>query len=57
MKRKIFKKYLLMKYAYETLTKPIGTVFELDYTNENRRRVNRFEYLAHTIKVFGMLSK
>lgn len=44
-----------MKYAYKTLTMPIGTVFELDYTNANRRRVNRFEYLSYTIKTFKMM--
>ena len=46
MKKKIRKMYLLAKYSFQTLAKPLGTVFELDYTNENRRRVNRFAYLA-----------
>lgn len=46
----IKKLYLLAKYSFQTLAKPIGTVFELDYTNENRRQVNRFVYLADTLK-------
>lgn len=50
MKKKLVKFYALARYSFQTLTKPLGTVFELDYTNENRRQVNRFVYLADTLK-------
>ena len=50
MKKKIRKFYLLARYSIQTLTKPLDTVFELDYTNENRRQVNRIVYLANTLK-------
>lgn len=50
MKKNIRKFYLLARYSIQTLVKPLDTFFELDYTNENRRRVNRFVYLANTLK-------
>lgn len=50
MKKNIRKFYLLVRYSIQTLAKPLDTVFELDYTNENRRQVNRFVYLVNTLK-------
>ena len=46
-------KLFLMKvrYAWKMLTMPTNTVFELDWGKPTQRKVSRFEYVYHTLKL------
>ena len=39
-----------VKYIMKTISKPIGTVFEIEYGTPNQRKVNRFQYIRYTLK-------
>lgn len=43
--------FLKAQYVWKMLTKPMGTVFELDWGKPTQRRVTRFEYIVATLKI------
>lgn len=40
-----------LRYVWKTLTAPASTVYEMGWGTPNQRRVSRFEYLHHTLKI------
>lgn len=56
-KRKIKILYLKVKCIIKTVLMPVGTVFEINYTTADRKRVNRFEYVVYIWRLLNVFEK